>query len=459
VIQHLLLGLLLVAVAAVSVLLLEALMRRPELGAAFLLGATLLSATLDNDVPAVTLPSGIRVQVHDAAFALLLAAGILRMLRMQRLTSLHRWVLLLCVMMLLSLVRGAVKFGAQPAIGEFRLFFAFVAGTLYFATFRPSPRLNERIAKLWLAASVPMMVLVALRWLDTLGGIDLGVPKEQFGADAALKVLDGPYTFFLATAALLTVPYWQLRDHQARRLTMLGALLLVFVVLLDRRTVWLTMIIGIAVLLVRGRQLRRRTVAIVVGAVLITVAAYVALGGSAGEEPVATSALGTGTLDWRIQGWSELLSGLSNSPVQWLIGEPFGTGFTREVQGTEVLGDPHNFYIATVLRAGLVGLVALIAISVGLLWVLRRIPAQAGGGLLAPGIFPALLAMQAVWFLTWEPGMEQGIIAGLAIGLAVARRRGAAPGLPSRPGSPPDAVPLPRPRVAALDQVRRQEGW
>jgi len=118
-IQHLLLGLLLVAVAAVSVLLLEALMRRPELGAAFLLGATLLSATLDNDVPAVTLPSGIRVQVHDAAFALLLAAGILRMLRMQRLTSLQRWVLLLCVMMLLSLVRGAVKFGAQPAIGEF----------------------------------------------------------------------------------------------------------------------------------------------------------------------------------------------------------------------------------------------------------------------------------------------------------------------------------------------------
>src|SRR6478736_5197594 len=336
-IQHLLLGLLLVAVAAVSVLLLEALMRRPELGAAFLLGATLLSATLDNDVPAVTLPSGIRVQVHDAAFALLLAAGILRMLRMQRLTSLHRWVLLLGVMMLLSLVRGAVKFGAQPAIGEFRLFFAFVAGTLYFATFRPSPRLNERIAKLWLAASVPMMVLVALRWLDTLGGIDLGVPKEQFGADAALKVLDGPYTFFLATAALLTVPYWQLRDHQARRLTMLGALLLVFVVL------------------VRGRQLRRRTVAIVVAAVLITVAAYVALGGSAGEEPVATSALGTGTLDWRIQGWSELLSGLSNSPVQWLIGEPFGTGFTREVQGTQVLGDPHNFYIATVLRAGLVG--------------------------------------------------------------------------------------------------------
>ena len=53
-------------------------------------------------------------------------------------------------------------------------------------------------------------------------------------------------------------------------------------------------------------------------------AAYVALGGTSGDEPTTRSALGTGTLDWRIQGWSELVSGLSNNPVQWLIGEPFG---------------------------------------------------------------------------------------------------------------------------------------
>jgi hypothetical protein len=449
-IQHLVLVLLLVVVAAVAVLLLEALIRWPEVGAAFLLGATLLNASLDNNVPAVTLPGGVRVQVHDAAFTLVLAAGILRMLRMHRLAPLHRWVLLLGGMMLLSLVRGAAAFGPQPAIGEFRLFFAFVAGTLYFATFRPSPQLNERIAKLWLAASIPMMVLVGLRWLDTLAGIDLGVPKEQFGADAAVKVLDGPYTFFLATAALLTVPYWQLRDDRARRLTRLGVLLLLFVVLLNRRTVWLTMIIGIAVLMVRGRQLRRRTVAIVVGAVLATVAAYVALGGTSGDEPVARSALGTGTLDWRIQGWSQLLSGLSNNPVQWLIGEPFGTGFAREVQGTEVLGDPHNFYISTLLRAGVVGLVALIALSVGLLWALRRTPAQVGGRLLSPGVFPALLAMQAVWFLTWEPGMEQGVITGLAIGLVVARRRGGVRVPQPRPGSPSVTAGLPRRRVGAL---------
>ena len=69
-----------------------------------------------------------------------------------------------------------------------------------------------------------MVVLVCLRWLDTFAGIDLGVPEEQFGMDAAIKVLDGPYTFFLASAALLTVPFWQLHDERARRLTRLGIL-------------------------------------------------------------------------------------------------------------------------------------------------------------------------------------------------------------------------------------------
>ena len=194
-------------------------------------------------------------------------------------------------------------------------------------------------------------------------------------------------------------------------------------VLLNRRTVWLTMIIGIAVLMVRGRQLRRRAVAMVIGGVLLAVAAYVALGGSNGEESALRPAAGTGTLDWRIEGWSALLEGLSN--IEWLIGEPLGSGFTRVVQGLEVETEPHNFYVTTLLRAGVVGLLALIALTFALLRALWRAPPGDGGGLLSTGVFPALLAMQAVWFLVWETGMEQGILTGLAVGIVAARSRGA----------------------------------
>ena len=99
-----------------------------------------------------------------------------------------------------------------------------------------------------------MMILACLRWLDNFAGINLGVRPAEFGADAAVKVLNGPYTFFLADAFILTVPFWQLQDRRSRRLTWLGALLLLFVVLLNRRTAWLAIIVGLAVMMVRRSQ-------------------------------------------------------------------------------------------------------------------------------------------------------------------------------------------------------------
>ena len=80
-------------------------------------------------------------------------------------------------------------------------------------------------------------------------------------------------------------------------------------------------------------------------------------------------------------------------------------------------------------------MIALIALTGGLLRALWRIPPPSDhDGLLAPGVFPALLAMQVVWFIAWMPGMEQGIVTGLAAGLAAFGHDGA--GFPrARPSS------------------------
>jgi O-antigen ligase len=120
-----------------------------------------------------------------------------------------------------------------------------------------------------------------------------------------------------------------------------------------------------------------------------------------------------------------LVDDLSKEPTQWVIGEPLGSDFTRQVDGSEVVAEPHNFYLTVLLRAGVVGLLAIVALSLGLLRALWRTPPpSARDGLLAPGVLPALLAMQVVWFLAWMPGMEQGIITGLAAGLVAYRTRG-----------------------------------
>jgi O-antigen ligase len=252
----------------------------------------------------------------------------------------------------------------------------------------------------------------------------VGVPAARFGADAAIKVIDGPYTFFLATAAVLTVPYWPLRGPQARRLTLLGTVLLVFVVLLNRRTVWLALLAGVAVVILRERRLGPRAAMLVAAAAVVTIGLYVAFPEAVpGTEPVAQSAAGTGTLEWRIQGWSVLYASWATDPVHWFVGQPFGSGFTRMVLGSEVQAEPHNFYFSTLLRMGLVGVLSLIALTGGLLRALWRIPTR-GDALLGPGLFPALLTMQVTWFIIWVPGLEQGIITGLAVGLAATSVRG-----------------------------------
>jgi hypothetical protein len=426
VIELALLGLTLVALVAIGVTLVEALTRRAELGAALLLAMTLLNAALVGRVPALTLPGGIRVQLHDAAFALVLGAAVLRLLRTRRLSTFQRWALLLAGMLLVSLARGVLTFGVERGVAEFRLYLSLLGGILYFASFPPSAWLNDRVGRLWLAASIPMLVLVCLRWLDNFAGINLGVPREEFGADAALRVLDGPYVFFLATAAMLTAPFWRRRDERARRLTWMGGVLLLFVVLLDRRTVYLALLAGIGVLLVRRRRFGRREAAVAAGVLLITAGAYLALARADIGQPLARGAASTGTLDWRVEGWQSLLEGWSASPANWLVGEPFGSGFTRTVEGAEQASEPHNVYLTTLLRSGVVGLLALVVLTVGLLRALWRVPVT-GPGLLDSGVMPALLAMQTVWFFAWLPGMEQGIITGLAVALAASRRDGQVP--------------------------------
>jgi hypothetical protein len=157
-----------------------------------------------------------------------------------------------------------------------------------------------------------------------------------------------------------------------------------------------------------------------------------------GDKPFAQRGGDTGNFQWRIAGWSELVGNWSKDSVHWLVGEPFGKGFARNIARSEETSHPHNFYIHTLLRTGVPGLAALIAIQVGLLRRLWRM-GRHGGVLLAPLVFPALLIMQMVWFFTWVPGMEQGIVTGLALALAAPHGSGRRCGLSrpesSRPGS------------------------
>ena len=175
--------------------------------------------------------------------------------------------------------------------------------------------------------TVPLMAIVVARWLAVFAGIDVGVPRERFGADAAIRVLNGPYTFFLAQGFILTLPFWR-QDQRARSIRIVGILLLLFVVLLDRRTAWVALLAGIVTLMVHDRRLGRRAMWAVVTICGVVIGAYSTLQKAATSgEPIAQAASNTASVAWRIEGWAVLLSQWARSPTNWFTGSPLVPAF------------------------------------------------------------------------------------------------------------------------------------
>jgi hypothetical protein len=304
----LLLGLALLVVGGLGIALLELLIRRADVAAALVLGSVVVQAYFIDRVPALVLPGGVQVYVTDIVASLVVGAAMLRLLRRRNFDRYHRWLLLLGVLLLVSLVRGVAAFGMQASVADFREYLFFGGAALYFATFPVSIRLYDRIGRIWLAMTIPMMVLVCLRWLAVFAGVNLGVPASKYGADAAIRVIDGPYVFFLAHAFVLTIPAWTwMRRERERWLRWISVLLLLFCLVLNRRTVWLAIVVGVAVLMLRDRGLGRRALVLVAFGGVMTAVAFASFGGlQERSEPLVKS--GSGNLSWRVQGWSDLVT-------------------------------------------------------------------------------------------------------------------------------------------------------
>jgi O-Antigen ligase len=419
-IELILLGLVAAALAAASLvlllLLIDVLVRRPDLTAALLIGSTLLDAFFANAVPSLTLPGDMRVGSTDIIATLVLCAAFARLLRMRRLSPYQRWLVLFIILLILSLVRGVIAFGIQTSVSDFRLMEFWIAAAVYFATVPPSHVIYDRIARLWVWMTVPLMVTVAARWLSVFAGIDVGVPRERFGSDAAIRVLNGPYTFFLAQGFILSLPFWR-QDQRARSIRIIGVFLLLFVVLLDRRTAWIALLAGIVALMLYDRRLGRRAMWAVVTILGVVIGAYsTLLRATTSGDPIAQAASNTASVTWRIEGWAVLLSQWARSPANWFTGEPFGASFLRRIEGSDVVAEPHNFYIEILLRTGAFGLLALLALTLGLLVATWRSSTE-NAGVFGSGVLAALLMMQLIWYMAWIPGIEQGIVTGIAISL------------------------------------------
>ncbi|MFC9245978.1 hypothetical protein ACFT7S_18805 [Streptomyces sp. NPDC057136] len=140
---------------------------------------------------------------------------------------------------------------------------------------------------------------------------------------------------------------------------------------------------------------------------------------------LASSGEGDRTLMWRVDGGLDLLPQL-RTIQDWLVGLPFGSQYTRLMDGIVASVSPHNYYLQVLLRLGLVGLAALLALY-AMAW------RSTGPGVAQPAASPVvgsapavpdtdersrlllrlLLCSQLVFAVTYPLFPEQAVVLGL----------------------------------------------
>lgn len=414
----------LAGVATVCVLAFDVLLRRPDVGFGFLVAITVLDAALRGDTLAFRV-LGPTIFLSDVVTVLLLAAALTRCLRLRRWTLMDRLVVAILVLVCLSLLLGIAENGLEPAAREARRPLQFFGAAFYLGTAYFSEVTWSRVARLWLWGAVGMAAVTVVRWVSLMTGVGIGVLATRY--DAPIRVLSGYETFFLAAAFFVTIDVWRKDSAFASPLMRLSsAALFIMTLVLNRRTVWLTLLVGLALLVLRGKTFGRRGATLFIAGVALCGAVIMMLpGGDFDDEEVAQSATDTGTLEWRIEGWRQLIDTGPDSRTDWLFGLSYGNGWDRQLSEFRVqASSPHNFYLELMLRIGLVGAGLFMWLTARAMLDVQKAPARRDR-LLSPEILFVLLAMQVVWFTTWQPGSEQGAIIGLAMvaGREAARSR------------------------------------
>ena len=380
-------------------------------------------ATLEEFIALPNVSLGVfNVKPVDVLMLVMLSVAVLRLVRASRLPFLQALLLVMILLAGWSLLRGLSAFGPQAAFNQARGTLPFLAAAIAASTFS---RKHDCMHMVFVTVTAAAAVLGALAWLRFiadvagLGGVAFLHPTASEG-----RVMDAyPALIILQGVFLSLVLASQHRGMTARRYLWLSGALFVAVIFMQQRTVWVALIAA-AVIFVKSRMVTPRVGRLVVMGTVIVVATALTLG--LGDQPVSeelqATATQTSTFEWRIEGWRQLLADATNGTAsQRLMGYPFGRPFVREVNTREVDSQPHNFYVQSMLRIGALGLTALmsvLALSARRLWKWFEDP---GSSVVAGGLL-AVLATQTVFFISYGPGFEQGILLGCTVAAVLSPR-------------------------------------
>lgn len=400
--------------------------RHPRAGVVLLLLPGLIDEAMRQQTPGTVL-FGVTVAPADAAAACALLVSVFRLA--ERRLLLGRGAagfMAVFALVVMSVARGVGDFGFQAAFNESRPYVCFLAAALYVVTSDLGKGADRFVAVTWTALACAYTLFCLSRW-STTGITSSSGSMVVNGQVVSGRPVSAATALAIAQAAMLLII--MCRRRSGPRVLAVGLLLVVL--LLQHRTIWVVTVLAIvAYLVLGGRAVGRERLAVGVGVMFGGTLAYLgysalSLSTQMGRDLRSSYTSMDGaqsSFTWRVTGWRDLLSE-PRAFLDTLLGYPFGTGFARLINGHTVDVTPHNWYIQTFLRIGIIGLLLLVGVYVRAFVALRS-------GSRADLFCRLVLLTQLVYSITYAPFMEQGVALGLVLWHLRRRRADAPPPVP-----------------------------
>lgn len=311
-----------------------------------------------------------------------------------------------------SLVRGFKNYG-QPAGQEFRSYFWLVALALFVVSRLATPETAKRVLRWWLLLAVALSGLAVYSWL-TKGISTSNEGVFVNGQFETARALVAAQALIVAQGALIAFNRWD-QHRQRPGQFLLFACLTVVAILLQHRTVWAVLAFGVFTMFATSARLRRLLwPALYVGAWIFLLTFWGPVAGLVTKlsDSASTVSTSSGTLADRLQSWSFLVQqNINEGPLSIMVGRPFGSGYARVVGGRFEDYGPHNFYVQTFLRAGLLGGIAFVILLCAAWRRSRRFAENAAAPRhLRLGLLVTILVFMVAYPLDWSQGLLLGFL-------------------------------------------------
>lgn len=213
-------------------------------------------------------------------------------------------------------------------------------------------------------------------WILDLG-LGIKIMRVQSDAETTMRLLRPEQTLVVAFFAVYSV-YNDLKNNIKRYISINSFILIITVILLQHRSVWVALVIGLLYIVINCSIINIEKRKFISKKFLFQILVFVSsipvilfifkdtqlfitlkagLSGLSGNEG--------GTLDYRWQLWNGHLQSLNG--IEWLIGKPFGSGYYVQLENYAREITPHNGYIHTIIRSGIIGIISIIIFMLALI--------------------------------------------------------------------------------------------